>query len=160
MLDYGKNISLRILDNLSKQNFRRKWCNEDVCSFKNRTTKLRLPPFQFDRSTIPNNITSILIHCYNDSSSDEIIGTINTNDLDITTLNGVDIITYYGNIDLSAELDCGTFYLEITDGINIWFTEVFTVEEFDNDYGQNDLRINEFNDILNISAIDNLSFSN
>lgn len=120
---------LPIYDSVSKQFFRNNELN-DVCTFRLLCGRHRLLPFQFRRTPDYNTISSIMLMCYNESYSDEILPNIPADDLDIQTAGGYDYITYFGAQELDELLPCGDYYLKITDGAgNIWYSEVFHVTE-------------------------------
>ena len=114
-----------IYDSIDKQ-FHRSVGN-DVCTFKLITSMYRLLPFQFRRAPSVDLITSIKVVCYNEATETEILPDIPTGQMHYATTSGWDYITYFGSEDLDEVLDAGDFYLEITDGENTWYSEVFHV---------------------------------
>ena len=130
--DYLK-TTFPVYDTVEKQNFRHSWCYDDVSTFALITSSLRLLPMQFKRSLDPTVFTDLTftLWTYDDMTATDITTIIPSADFNISTIDGEDWLTYYGNIELLSELDCGVYYLEISDGTNTWYTEVFTVKQFE-----------------------------
>lgn len=122
-----------IYDSLYKQNQYKIVDNNaylsDVCTFKLYTPKERLLPFQFRRTPSVATLTHIYLVCHNGTNSTDILPDIPAGQIEYSTAGGWDYITYYGSEDLTEDLPCGDFYLEIHDGTYIWYSEVFHVSE-------------------------------
>jgi len=130
MFDYDLKTVLRVWDKPEKQTFRR--CPGGCCDTTILTPQDRLPPFMIRRSTIPEILTHIYLVCCDDDSLDvDILPFINVSsipkELDIRTVDNVDYIYYRGNISLLENIECGVYWLQITDGYNNWYSESFKV---------------------------------
>lgn len=123
---------LPIYDTKDKQNFRREICGGDVCTFKLICGQTRFLPFQFMRPYSIANLVSISLYCFDDTLYDSgILLLIDPSEITIENAGATDWITYFGNKDLSQSIPCGTYYFKIIDDdSNIWYSELFTVETF------------------------------
>jgi hypothetical protein len=106
----------------------------------------RLLPWQIRRTVRPNYLTSIKLVCAEDDASVEILAEIDSDEISYRTAGGFDFITYLAAQDLLSMLDCGYYYLQVTDGVETWYSEIFNVQDFVDDtlddyllYGVTDL---------------------
>lgn len=122
---------LPIYDSIAKQNFRKDYCyNDACCTFNLLTPPERLPTFQLTRPQDVSGINHVYLYDTTDTLISDIVANIPAGDLTYETNGSTDWISYFGNIDLLADLPCGTYYLKITDRYNTWYTELFTVKQF------------------------------
>jgi len=101
----------------------------DVSLFKLYCPKERLLPFQFRRAPSVALLTTINLYTYNGILIGDILPDIPAFQIEYSYASGWDYITYYGSDDLTDDLPCGDYYLEITDGTTFWYSEVFHVSE-------------------------------
>lgn len=155
MWDYDLKTAFRIYDTAEKKTKNKcpGYCCESVLISPNN----RLLPFMFRRSSNPYLLTEIkVVCCDNESSYIDILPYILTtppgqSDIKYKTVGSIDYVYYMGlyNFKGGSILQCGAYYLQITDGINIWESESFKVQDIDNlsDSG-NMILINDFGDKL------------
>lgn len=136
MIEAGIKEPLRFYDALEKQNFRREW----VIKGLDKQSVLIMPenailPFQIRRKRSLNQISTFNIYTY-DVSINEFLYSLNvlliipaplTNHLKIIQMETSDNIVFYQTADLSSHLPCGLHYIHISDGVNDWYSEVFSV---------------------------------
>ena len=128
MVENKLNIAFPFYTSRSKQNFRKDWAYNDVCTFQLISPFNRLLPFQIRRPNNPATITTVELWCYDDSYQMDLLSYMT---FDYASIEGFDYITYTGDELLdgggAAALDgvCGDFYLVIGDGTNVWYSEVF-----------------------------------
>ena len=108
--------------------------------------KTRLLPFQFRQPSTWRTLTSIMLVPYGSTSGTEIISDIPYGELTYDTADGYSYCTYYGSENLTEELECGTYYLRMYDGVNTWYSEVFTVVDITT--GVYSLSVNDTDDLL------------
>jgi len=132
MIDNYLKTGLPFYLDKTKQNYRRRWCYDDICTFKLFAPKDRLLPFQIKRTTRIDTITEMNLVCYNDNGTEtDLLALLPTpTTLDIETAGGYDWILYYATRDLTSLIECGDYYIEITDGIQTWYSEIFHVGDF------------------------------
>lgn len=131
-LIYGLHQPLRIYDSLDKKNSNRLNC---VKSFSLYSSNRRLLPFQIKENESLQYITSIILVRSKDGANQlEMIGYIPSSDLDKISLDNSDVLIHYGSSDLSFFIpNEGEYYLRITDGNKVWYSEDFKVRNFDPD---------------------------
>lgn len=139
-LDTGIYQPLRFYKRLKDQNHRRRWSAGDLRSFPLITSKQRFIPFQIRRETLNIGVNSIKIYnAETDAFVSDILANL-TSEIEIKRFEGFDQIIYYGNDELSSELQEGKFYIVLNAGVD-WFSEVFTVI----DLNESDLSANHCN---------------
>jgi hypothetical protein len=119
-----------MVDDISKQNYKKKWCDDDYFSFKLITPLDRLLPFQIIRPSRPNEIVSWYIYgvdnpCVQDLLALEYGECTYRGGLFIKTCGEVDYIINNGKCAFSDTFGCGFYYSEISDGVQTWYSEVF-----------------------------------
>jgi len=122
-------------------------------------SKKRLLPFQYSQPSTWRTVESISLMSYcaeTETETDEnILPNIPAGELKHATADGYTYVTYLGNKDLDEDLPCGTFYLDIFDGENHFYSEIFTVIEM-GDFTPTYLTIDGVNTLIfgtNINAI-------
>lgn len=131
MIDNYLYTILPFYDSVSKQNFKKEWMYNDICTVPLICSQNRLLPFQVYRASRYNTISSLEIYCYDGTLIDSILSHIPAGDIDIVSAQGKDYIIYYGKKDLTDDLDAGFYYLKLYDGVQYWYSEVFRVICFD-----------------------------
>lgn len=91
---------------------------------------LRLIPITLTRTESAAVLTHVYLKDVDDVIIKDILTDIVPGELPVfTTSSGIDYICYFGNSNLTASIDTGTYYLHITDGTNNWYTELFCVRD-------------------------------
>lgn len=95
------------------------------------TPKDRLLPFQIMRKHSAMSVSSITAFMYKRDGTlfAEISQTIKETGLSIVAFGalGYDVIVYPGNFPLSVVTPPGMYYLRLNDGVNSWFSDIFTI---------------------------------
>ena len=93
------------------------------------TPKDKLLPFQIIRETRVNNIVSVIIKDKNGIDIANITDKINETGLEIVKFPslGYDVVVYTGRLPMAINIPQGQYYIEITDGVQTWFSEIFTI---------------------------------
>lgn len=141
------------------------------------TPNNRFLPFQIWRKTRTNNITSVLLKNAKDKVVADITGQMLA-DGNIEILRfpnkGYDLIVYPATMELGQAFVEGSYYLEITDGVQTWYSEMFQVLSDISGliklewYSRNDLQYNGghisyqngFKNFFYIKTLDNNNFGN
>lgn len=112
---------------LSKQNHRKDYAFGEVYPLF--TPDRKILPFQIIRDTRINNISSVLLKTIEGSTVANITSQLISNGLIIKSYStyGYDIIIYPGSLLITTETPEGRYYLQITDGVETWFSEIFTI---------------------------------
>ena len=61
----------------------------------------------------------------------DVLERINPIDLRKYAFDDYDYLVHFGTQDLSSDLPTGEYYLEVSDGINTWYSEVIAIKDFD-----------------------------
>lgn len=114
-------------DSIEKQNHRKDYAFGSV--FPLITPDRLLLPFQILRSTRSNNITQVLIKKVNGTLLADITAPMKETGLAIKRFSddGYDIIIYPGIIPMAINTPEGQYYAELSDGVERWYSEVFTI---------------------------------
>lgn len=106
-----------------------------------------LLPFQIIRETRDNPITRVRIYYENGDLFRDITAEMFESGLEIVRFaqKGYDVIVYPGALPMAINQNNGQFYAELTDGVQTWFSEVYTVVQDVTGY----LRI-EWHDVENM----------
>lgn len=88
-----------------------------------------LLPFQIMRATRDNNISRITLYDKNGALVQDITQYMKNNGLQIVRFSnlGYDIIVYPANMQLPINILDGMYYLALSDGVQTWYSEIFTV---------------------------------
>ena len=86
-------------------------------------------PFQIIRETRDNAITRVRIYYENGDLFRDVTAEMLESGLEIVRFaqKGYDVIVYPGALPMPINQDNGQFYAELTDGVQTWFSEVYTV---------------------------------
>jgi len=82
----------------------------------------KIPPFQIERTAGLSPITSIQI-VDEEGTKTEIINDLGADQLSVFPFTTFDRLIHYGDATHSAGFAEGVYYLEITDGVNTWYSE-------------------------------------
>lgn len=88
-----------------------------------------LLPFQIIRPTRSNQITSVRIYTKRGTLVSNVTTMMNETGLQIVRFEslGYDVIVYPGNLPMSINISDGIYYAVLSDGVNTWYSEMFTV---------------------------------
>ena len=131
-IDAGIIQPLKWYDTKDKQNFRRSWVKNGLRKFNVLLNPQNsILPFQIRRYHSIRPITILdLYDAENDTFYEDILvklaAPINDH-LRIWQMGTADNIVYSQKKAFTSNLDCGIYYLHLSDGINNWYSEVFTV---------------------------------
>lgn len=112
-------------NDIEKQNRNKEYCNE--CSFKLISKPNSFLPFIF-RARPTTVLSNIVIYCADDDTE---LTTINSAYLSKTTIGNYDYISYNGEDITGLVLECGTYYARILTDNEVFYSEVFTVVDFE-----------------------------
>lgn len=125
------NNNLNILpfySSISEQNHRKPYAYGEIYTLISPNSKLL--PFQINREHISNSVNRALLFDLEEGTSQNILSELNAAGLHVKefTSDGYDLIVnnaalIFPNIQLEAK----KYYLELGDGVNTWYSEVFTV---------------------------------
>jgi len=131
MLQYGIKQPLRFYQKLEHQNRYRKGAAAKV--FKLLAPTNRLLPFQLKRAATLLPIQSIKYVSVVDGSSTELLASLDSGELQTFAFQTYDYLVHFGIEDLGLTMPEGEYYLEVTDSVNTWYSEVIQVTDFDAD---------------------------
>lgn len=83
-------------------------------------------PFQIIRETSANEIDSVILHQISTGDQYDITGELKQKGLEIIAKANYDIIKYSSFFSLIPVKRVGAYYLEISDTVNTWYSEVFS----------------------------------
>lgn len=114
-------------DSIERQNHRKDYAFGNI--YQLITPDRKLLPFQIVRPTRENQITKVLLRKVNGQQFADITAPLKETGLKIKQYSddGYDIIMYPGNLPMSLMTPEGAYYAEMTDGVQTWYSEVFTV---------------------------------
>ena len=114
-------------DDINYQNHRKDYAYGNV--YQLITTEKKLLPFQFQRKTRDNEISDVVIKSLDGSKTINVTEEIKEAGLEIKRYesDGYDLIIYPGTLPMAINIFEGMYYAEMTDGIDTWYSEVFTV---------------------------------
>ena len=135
-LDYGVPQGLRFLTDLSHQNRFRKGGTANV--FKLLCPKNRILPFQIKTDETETALNSLVLYSLETESSSEILGTLANGQLRNYTVSGSRYFVHYGSLNLSQTIAPGEYYLIAGSSSKVWYSEVFTVGDFNYDISGRD----------------------
>ena len=124
----NNNLSiLPFYTDLSRQNHRKDYAFGEV--FPLFTPDRKILPFQILREHRTNAVTSVLLKTMSGTTVANITSQLVSNGMVVRSYAsyGYDIIVYHGLLLLTTETPEGRYYLQITDGIETWYSEIFTV---------------------------------
>lgn len=130
----NNNLSvLPFYTDIALQNHRKDYAFGEV--FPLLTLDRRILPFQIIRPTRVNAISSAILKTFEGSTVANITSQLQSGGMTIRSYPtyGYDLIVYPGLFLITAETPEGRYYLQITDGVDVWYSEIFTVVRSLND---------------------------
>ena len=144
-----------------QQNYLKKWCYNELTLFKLSCPQYKLLPFQLLRADTGANVplSGFYIENIGTGETYNLLSHIASNvRYDRTT--DLQWVTYSPSDFLTSLIPCGFYISHATDGVNIWESEVISIEDFiDGIDGGVGAGIDIFNNALLISSTDFLKFS-
>lgn len=112
---------------IDEQNHRKSYAYGNVYPLF--TPKDKLLGFQIIRETSDNEITEAKLYTKEGIFVADILSNMNDTGLEIVKFvpNGYDVIIYPGTLPLIINTGMGQFYIVMSDSVNTWYSEVFTV---------------------------------
>lgn len=119
---------------ISRQNHRKDYAFGEV--FPLFTPDRKILPFQIIREHRINSITSVILKNLDGTTVANITTQMTGTGLKINqyTSYGYDVIVYPGKLLLTTTTPEGPYYIQISDGVQTWYSEVFTVVRFVDQY--------------------------
>lgn len=127
---------LPFYDATSKQRHRREYRMGDRYSVDDWIAPQNLLiPFQILRNNRINAITEFSLYGVDDTLEYNLLLVVPSGQLKIKTVykQGVPFnsIIYFAQKDLTIDISCGQYYYKVSDGVQTWYSEIFTVKAFD-----------------------------
>ena len=85
-----------------------------------------LLPFQIIRPKRNNAISAVKLYTVDGVFVSDITGTMNETGLQIVSFESYDVIVYTASFPMATNVGQGQYYATLTDGVDTWFSEVFT----------------------------------
>lgn len=86
-----------------------------------------LPPFQIIRAHNGNPLASAILCDMDGNSVEDLVTLLYDSGLVIKSFTGYDVIVYPAWLRLGHSISEGRYYLRVSDGVNTWYSDVFTV---------------------------------
>lgn len=128
-LHYGIKQPVRFYNSLNQQNRFRKGAGATV--FKLISPNDYILPFQIRRPAGVMPITVFKYVSVEDGSEINLLTAIASFELETFPFSDFDQIVHYGSESHSAIVPEGDYYLEVSDGVSTWYSEVISVIDFD-----------------------------
>lgn len=127
---------LPFYDSVSKQRHRREYRMDDRYSVDDWIAPQNLLiPFQILRNNRINAITEFSLYGVDDTLEYNLLLVVPSGQMKIKTVykQGVPFnsIIYFAQKDLTIDISCGQYYYKVSDGVQTWYSEIFTVKAFD-----------------------------
>ena len=122
-------------NSIERQNHRRDYAFGNIYPLI--TPDRKLLPFQIVRSTRGNAITQVVLRDITGKQIANITSQMKETGLTVKRFasDGYDVIIYPGILPMAITTPEGQYYAEITDGVQRWYSEVFTIKRtIDNSY--------------------------
>lgn len=151
---------LPFYDATSKQRHRREYRMNDRFSVDDWIAPQNLLlPFQILRNNRINAITEFALYGVDDTLEYNLLLVVPYGQMAIKTVykDGVPFneIIYFAQKDLTIDISCGQYYYKVSDGVQTWYSEIFTVKAFDGVKDETD--IITAGDLTGISVPDPIS---
>ena len=119
---------------ISRQNHRKDYAFGEV--FPLFTPDRKILPFQIIREHRTNAISSVILKKLDGSTVTNITTQMTGTGLKVNqyTSYGYDVIVYPGQLLLTTQTPEGPYYIEVSDEVQTWYSEVFTVVRFVDQY--------------------------
>ena len=136
MIENYLKLPLAWYDTTDKQQYKRVGSVGDYITVELINPKNMILPFQIRRKTRSNEVTTFELYT-RDGVLDTNLTTITGSNLYIKTLtgSGYDYIIYENFVELTTNLDCGQYYIKISDGVETWYSDLITVYDEEYDFG-------------------------
>lgn len=128
MIQSNNNFSvLPWYTSIEEQNHRKSYAYGNIYPLF--TPKNKMLPFQIMRETRVNNITSVVLYKKTGQQFAEITQKAIESGLRIVRFEnmGYDVIVYPGEFEMQINTPPGRYYAAISDGVQTWFSEIFTI---------------------------------
>lgn len=128
MIQSNNNFSvLPWYTSIEEQNHRKSYAYGNIYPLF--TPKNKILPFQIMRETRVNNITSVVLYKKTGQQFAEITQKAIESGLRIVRFEnmGYDVIVYPGEFEMQINTPPGRYYAAISDGVQTWFSEIFTI---------------------------------
>ncbi len=109
---------------IREQNHRRSYAYGSVYPLY--TMVNTLLPFQIIRTKRNNAISAVKLYTVDGLFVADITGTTKETGLQIVSFESYDVIVYTGLLPMATNIGQGQYYVTLTDGVETWFSEVFT----------------------------------
>ena len=151
---------LPFYDATSKQRHRREYRMNDRFSVDDWIAPQNLLiPFQILRNNRINAIIEFALYGVDDALEYNLLLVVPSGQITIKTVykDGLPFneIIYFAQKDLTIDISCGQYYYKVSDGIQTWYSEIFTVKAFDGVKDEKD--IITAGDLTGVSAPDPIS---
>ncbi len=122
----NNNLSpLPFYDSVNKQNHRKDYAFGEV--FCLATPDRKILPFQIQREHRGNSITSALLKNVDGTTFLNVLSEMNATGLVVNFYTDYDIVQYPGILTMAITTPEGQYYLQISDGVETWYSDVFTI---------------------------------
>lgn len=109
---------------IREQNHRRSYAYGSVYPLY--TMVNTLLPFQIIRPKRNNAISAVKLYTVDGVFVSDITGTMNETGLQVVGFDNYDVIVYTALFPMATNIGQGQYYATLTDGVDTWFSEVFT----------------------------------
>lgn len=109
---------------IREQNHRRSYAYGSVYPLY--TMVNTLLPFQIIRPKRNNAISAVKLYTVDGVFVSDITGTMNETGLQVVSFENYDVIVYAASFPMATNIGQGQYYATLTDGVDTWFSEVFT----------------------------------
>lgn len=109
---------------IREQNHRRSYAYGSVYPLY--TMVNTLLPFQIIRSKRNNTISAVKLYTVEGAFVADVTETMKETGLQVVSFESYDVIVYTASFPMSANIGQGQYYATLTDGVDTWFSEVFT----------------------------------
>lgn len=109
---------------IREQNHRRSYAYGSVYPLY--TMVNTLLPFQIIRRKRNNAISAVKLYTVDGLFVSDITGTMRETGLQVVSFESYDVIVYVGLLPMATNIGQGQYYVTLTDGVDTWFSEVFT----------------------------------
>lgn len=127
---------LPFYDSVSKQRHRREYRMDDRYSVDDWIAPQNLLlPFQILRNNRINAVTEFALYGVDDVLEYNLLTVAVSGQLRLKTVykdgTPFNVIMYLAQKDLTIDISCGQYYYKVSDGVQTWYSEIFTVKAFD-----------------------------
>ncbi|MFH0864766.1 MAG: hypothetical protein V1904_01125 [Bacteroidota bacterium] len=146
-INEGIKQPLRFYDSAVKQNFRREWIHKSGLVNQKEAAGVNcvicpnnvIIPFQIRRIHSMNPVTVFDLIQYDSTTGGwtivedlfNIIPAPYTDHLRIVQMQQVDNILWNPKASFTSDIDCGLYYVHVSDSVSSWYSEVFEIIDYD-----------------------------